>query len=161
MKIDMQGVRCGSAVALRAVGISISRDLKWECLCDCGQLFLATGYELRSGKRKGCSDCAKKRSRQSSVTHGKPKRRSIGFGQKSKLVAITPSDQIICIMVPEVLLCVNDGLNLLRHFCLIWENVPAISTQLSASTLMVIILLKTANGQHCKSRQTISRQLSG
>lgn len=38
------------------------KAIYWRCLCDCGNEKIATSYELRSGKAKQCSFCAKKQS---------------------------------------------------------------------------------------------------
>ncbi len=70
MKAEMAGRRYGSAVAVRRVGACASGDLKWEFICDCGQLFRANGYYFRSGKCRDCPKCAAQRARKSSITHG-------------------------------------------------------------------------------------------
>lgn len=67
---DMVGVVIGSVTGVRRIGTSASGDALWEFQCPCGGLFVATGYAVRSGNRKSCSACSKRRTVNASVTHG-------------------------------------------------------------------------------------------
>lgn len=69
--IDMTGKKYGSITALSIAGKSVSGDLKWLFICDCGKRFDATGCYARTGKITTCPECAKERVRLASVIHGK------------------------------------------------------------------------------------------
>ena len=70
MKIDMTGKRYGSVVAVKPVGVSVSRDIKWEFVCDCGRSFSASGYDFRSGKKQTCPRCSAERVCVATTVHG-------------------------------------------------------------------------------------------
>jgi len=42
----------------------------WECLCPCGEIFIALGTTLRNGKTKGCRSCNKSRVISAITKHG-------------------------------------------------------------------------------------------
>lgn len=56
MKIkDLTGQRSGRLVVMRRTGaLSSSRNVIWECLCDCGNATLVDSGSWVSGKRKSC-----------------------------------------------------------------------------------------------------------
>lgn len=68
--IDMTGQRYNSVIAVQPVGACSSGDIRWQFKCDCGREFEASGYDIRSGKRRDCPVCAAERTRIASVTHG-------------------------------------------------------------------------------------------
>lgn len=68
--INMAGKRFASVIGIRKVGISASRDLMWEFLCDCGVTFNATGYAVRCGRITTCPTCSRIRSATASTKHG-------------------------------------------------------------------------------------------
>ena len=58
-KIDETGNRYGKIVVLKQVLDPIEKKKRngaacWLCQCDCGQKIIATGHELRRGRRKTC-----------------------------------------------------------------------------------------------------------
>ena len=66
---DITGQMFGRATALHPCGIKGHR-LLWNCKCSCGQTFVASGVDLRSGNTKSCGCYAKDRTSQASTTHG-------------------------------------------------------------------------------------------
>lgn len=55
-KVDMTGKRCGKLTVLEQVeGV---KPVTWKCLCDCGNITIVRGGNLRSGGVKSCG-CAK------------------------------------------------------------------------------------------------------
>jgi hypothetical protein len=61
-KLDISGQRFGKLVAVKQGPSDISpsrKHIKWECLCDCGNVTLARLNSLRSGAAKSCG-CIKK-----------------------------------------------------------------------------------------------------
>ena len=67
-KIDMVGKRFGRLTVLRETEERKAKEIVWECLCDCGNIYYATGYNLRTGHTNSCGcfmrerviDCNKK-----------------------------------------------------------------------------------------------------
>jgi hypothetical protein len=70
--VDITGQRFGRLVALRDAGSRRGSRL-WECRCDCGSLFLATGKAMKSGNTLSCGclvkDAVVARNK-ASATHG-------------------------------------------------------------------------------------------
>ena len=52
--IDLTGQVFNGIKVQRRSGIDTTRKTKWECLCHCGNLFEATGLNLKSGNTKSC-----------------------------------------------------------------------------------------------------------
>lgn len=52
--IDLTGKRFGSFLVLKKDGITKERAMKWQCLCDCGNVVSVIGYNLRHGDSKSC-----------------------------------------------------------------------------------------------------------
>jgi hypothetical protein len=68
--VDMDGSRFGSVVGVSVVGPSKSRGLVWRFLCDCGELFDASGNEVRRGGITSCKKCADAKKAAQKTTHG-------------------------------------------------------------------------------------------
>ena len=61
-KIDMVNQKIGRVLVLREIGYdSKQHDTFWECLCDCGTIFITGGNGLRSGKCQSCGCYCKDR----------------------------------------------------------------------------------------------------
>lgn len=57
-KKDITGQRFNKLVVLKETNERASNgSILWECKCDCGNIILTTGSELRSGKRVSCGKC--------------------------------------------------------------------------------------------------------
>lgn len=69
-RIDMAGARHGRCVGIAPLRSAASGDVVWSFRCDCGRTFEASGYAVRSGRRKDCPICAAMRSRSASIKHG-------------------------------------------------------------------------------------------
>ena len=53
--IDLVGKRFGKLLVIQRHDIrGDSGQIKWECVCDCGNKHIVTGESLRSGKSKSC-----------------------------------------------------------------------------------------------------------
>lgn len=50
---DISGVRFGNCVSLK-IHSKHKKCVKWECLCDCGEIFIAASNNLKSGNTKSC-----------------------------------------------------------------------------------------------------------
>lgn len=69
---DMTGVRYSRLVGVRQAGRTEKQEVVWEFLCDCGNLHLAKGGNVRSGRTKSCGCLlAEKRSSRASDLVGK------------------------------------------------------------------------------------------
>lgn len=51
---DISGQRFGKLVVIERVGTSNDRKAKWRCLCDCGNIYVTTGKNLREGSVISC-----------------------------------------------------------------------------------------------------------
>ena len=61
-KIDMIGKKFGRVLVTKEVGRDITgHDIKYECICDCGNVFITRGGALRSGKCQSCGCYNKER----------------------------------------------------------------------------------------------------
>lgn len=53
--INLEGKKFGRLKVLsRSIEKGNRRQVKWDCICDCGSKHLVTGESLRSGKSKSC-----------------------------------------------------------------------------------------------------------
>ena len=64
--IDLTGKTFERLTVLARVGVTKSRDSKWECRCECGTVTVVTGGNLKSGTTKSCGCFTKDRM----TTHG-------------------------------------------------------------------------------------------
>lgn len=67
--IDITDKRFGSLTALKQIGRK-HKEVLWLCQCDCGNMYEATGYSLRSGHTTHCGCLLGKRIADSNKTHG-------------------------------------------------------------------------------------------
>lgn len=65
-KYELYGVRSGMLVAQRTR--RINGQVRWECVCDCGNVVFVNGAHFRNGSSKSCG-CTRKRNF-NSITHG-------------------------------------------------------------------------------------------
>ena len=56
---DFIGQRFGRLTVIRESERRLNDALLWECLCDCGNIAYATGYQLKSGRSRSCG-CLRK-----------------------------------------------------------------------------------------------------
>ena len=68
---DLMGQRFGRLVAINKEGRSKKREIIWQCLCDCGNLKIAIGSRLTSGRIQSCGCLQKDRTKEACITHGK------------------------------------------------------------------------------------------
>lgn len=54
---DFTGLRFGKLVAIHRVK-NIGRDLRWQCICDCGKKIITNPANLLTGASKSCG-CAR------------------------------------------------------------------------------------------------------
>lgn len=54
-KLDLLGQRFGKLLVLHEVTEDKSRDIYWNCACDCGQTVRVSTSKLRSGRTTSCS----------------------------------------------------------------------------------------------------------
>lgn len=65
----MSGQRCGQLVVIRESGVG-KKNVKWFCICDCGNETVVAGCDLRSGHTKSCGCLRVSVSKAKGVTHG-------------------------------------------------------------------------------------------
>lgn len=54
IKKDLTGHRFGRLTVMKDVGVVKQRYYSWECLCDCGNIVIVNGSNLRRGFTKSC-----------------------------------------------------------------------------------------------------------
>lgn len=58
--IDLTGKKFYELTVIRKIPPSKDGRTKWECKCSCGNIVIATGYDLKNGKHKSCGKCTKR-----------------------------------------------------------------------------------------------------
>ena len=59
-KKDISGQRFGKLIVLEETHERASNgSILWKCECDCGNIVLSTGSDLRGGRRITCGKCSK------------------------------------------------------------------------------------------------------
>lgn len=69
-KIDLVGQRFGRLLVVEEAGKDKHGNLKWKCKCDCGDVAIVLGYNLRSGRTKSCGCLRRVVALQTHRTHG-------------------------------------------------------------------------------------------
>jgi len=71
---DITGQKFGRLLVVSRAGISKDRNVKWNCICNCGKTAIARGKDLRSGHTESCGCIAKQHTiGDRTRTHGKSK----------------------------------------------------------------------------------------
>lgn len=82
--IDLTGRKFGKLTVIKRSGSTKNKQARWECLCECGNRKVVTGYDMTSGRIKSCG-CESVKNR-FTKTHGFTKERiySIWAGIKNR-----------------------------------------------------------------------------
>ena len=67
--IDVTGQKFGKLTAIKVIG-RIKKEIKWLCLCDCGEEVITVASALRLGRVVSCKECKKNRAKKLFTTHG-------------------------------------------------------------------------------------------
>ena len=54
MIIDMKGKRFGNLIVVKRLSNDKYGNARWDCVCDCGNSYIAIGQSLRNGHVKSC-----------------------------------------------------------------------------------------------------------
>ncbi len=54
LRKDMTGIRFQKLIVIEAAGKEAQGQMKWLCKCDCGNISIATGRNLRNGHTRSC-----------------------------------------------------------------------------------------------------------
>ena len=57
LRYDLTNKRFNHLVAIRPLGLNKHGEMLWECKCDCGNLYNATSYALRTNRVSQCVKC--------------------------------------------------------------------------------------------------------
>ena len=52
--IDISNERFNDILVLSRAGVDTTNKATWNCLCDCGNTFVAVGANLKNGNTKSC-----------------------------------------------------------------------------------------------------------
>jgi len=72
--VDLTGKRFGKLTVLEREPSQKTDDVRWRCVCDCGNEIVARGRNLKQGFTKSCG-CSRKVPRPYKATHGMSKTR--------------------------------------------------------------------------------------
>ena len=73
--LDMTGHKVNRLTVLSREPNAKDGSAMWLCRCDCGNLFVANGKNIRNNHTQSCGCLQRERSSESSVTHGKTRTR--------------------------------------------------------------------------------------
>ena len=71
---DLSGKKFGRLTVIKEIGF-INNRVRWECLCDCGNVCQTTTHDLKSGKKKSCGCLKHDKMIEVFTTHGLSKER--------------------------------------------------------------------------------------
>lgn len=71
LRIDMEGKKCGRLTVLERDGKNTGGEIKWKCICECGNIVSVKGSSLRSGITKSCGCYQKEAVKKANAIHGK------------------------------------------------------------------------------------------
>ena len=54
LTMDLVGCRFDRLVVIRRASATSSRNIRWECLCDCGEMTVVQGGSLKNGRTRSC-----------------------------------------------------------------------------------------------------------
>lgn len=60
LQYDLTGKQFGKLTAIRPIGLDKHNEMQWECVCECGNTYVAKSYALRNGHTTQCRECALK-----------------------------------------------------------------------------------------------------
>ena len=69
--IDMTGQRFGRLEVIKRADLKKVNSAVWECKCDCGNIALVNGAELRRGRTQSCGCFNRQRVSEANKKHGK------------------------------------------------------------------------------------------
>lgn len=82
--INMVGYTFNGCVVVSKSDEHSSKYICWNCLCKCGNSFVASGANIRKGHTKSCGCYQKERASQVKKTHGKTNTRMFSIWQKMR-----------------------------------------------------------------------------
>lgn len=90
---DMTGQKFNRLTVLSREPNAKDGSAKWLCLCDCGNLFIASGKNIRNNHTQSCGCLQRERSSAASVSHGKARTRLHGAWQTMKQRCMNPNNR--------------------------------------------------------------------
>lgn len=83
---DMEGFEFNGCKVISRAGVDKWGQATWECLCECGNTFVATGGNIRSGNTNSCGCFKVTKTREINTTHGDSRTRlyNIWYGIKRR-----------------------------------------------------------------------------
>lgn len=70
VRIDLTGKRYGNLEVIKLVVDEPGKKKKWLCKCDCGNVCIVAGSNLRNGHTKSCIECGHKVVAKKKTVHG-------------------------------------------------------------------------------------------
>lgn len=69
-KLKLSGIKFGRLTVIDEHPVRSNRQVKWNCLCECGNKVVVTGTNLKSGITKSCGCYRIDRIKEANTTHG-------------------------------------------------------------------------------------------
>lgn len=90
--IDMTGEKCGRLTVLERAENDKHGNAMWKCKCECGNIIITLGYQLRSGHTKSCGCLQKDIVRKMNTKHGYSKTRIYRIWDAMKGRCLNPNN---------------------------------------------------------------------
>ena len=69
-KYELLGQRFGNLTVVEKCESNAHGEIKWKCICDCGNEHFATSHRLITGETQRCTECKIELIRKANTTHG-------------------------------------------------------------------------------------------
>lgn len=92
---NLSGRKYGRLTVNERIPVGISRQVKWNCTCECGKITITRSYDLRSGKTKSCGCLNREKLARSLTKHGlwKNHRKTYAVWQSMLRRCLTPTNE--------------------------------------------------------------------
>ena len=156
--IDLVGQRFGRLTVDAFCGPAPSRHLTWKCPCDCGNVVIVRGANLRSGATRSCGCLAREMPRQGGADDPSTEcreHRSTAGGLRSNSAVSIRAIRTTNGMAPSTSACMPTGSRPSRRFSPTPECVRRGAASI-APTRAETILPTTSGGRPRQSRHAIA-----
>lgn len=90
---DMSGQRFGRLTVIGRAGSTATKFATWRCLCDCGNICIVAGTNMRKGSAKSCGCLHKELAKTANTTHGRGNTRLYEVWASMKCRCHNPSNK--------------------------------------------------------------------
>ena len=91
--VDLTGKRFGRLIVLKRNGLAKDKCILWECQCDCGNITLVRGNNLKNGTTKSCGCLARELAIKNNTKHNMSNTRFYNIWQCMKRRCYDPKHE--------------------------------------------------------------------